>query len=248
MFKESLKLANFKKVYPVSLLSTTALLSVIYFLNKGNASDAEQIVSLAGFAISALLFLFLYPVQSQVIGNELTAGFQDEEPEPVVSVMKRWTQYAISSVGVIVVFLIGYKILLPLVGAIAGGLFQVSAFGIELNLLTLFLNLGAIVWMMFGMAEISTIGVSFRETFSYTVNFVFTNFLKVVQFSVIFMLLSYAVLFMLVQTVNAGLYLLPVKVLVIAYVIAFLNTYATNLFIDNVSDEDFAEAEEDTEE
>ena len=43
-------------------------------------------------------------------------------------------------------------------------------------------------------------------------------------------------------------FFLPVKVLVIAYVITFLNTYATNLFIDNVSDEDFAEAEEDTEE
>ena len=192
------------------------------------------------------LFLFFFTAQAQVVGNELTAEFQGEEPATVRDTLKGWKSYALPSVGVLVVAALMYQLIIPLIGSIAGGLFQVNVMGVEMNLLTLLLNFMLIVWTAFSLAEINTIGVGFKDTFSYTMNFVFTNFRKVVLFLLVFMLMTYLV--MLLSIYAAGsLMLLPVQVLFMAYVIGFLNAYATGLFVDNVSDEDFEEAEEEEE-
>ena len=246
MFREALKLISFRKVYPMSLLSTIFLFLGSFCLFRSNAGDLALMLSVAGFVVSMFLFLFFFTAQAQVVGNELTAEFQGEEPATVRDTLKSWKSYALPSVGVLVVAALMYQLIIPLIGSIAGGLFQVNVAGVEMNLLTLLLNFMLIVWTAFGLAEINTIGVGFKDTFSYTMNFVFTNFRKVVLFLLVFMFMTYLV--MLLSIYAAGsLMLLPVQVLFMAYIIGFLNAYATGLFVDNVSDEDFEEAEEEEE-
>lgn len=249
MFKESLKLASFKKVYPLSVVSTVLLLLSAYFLNKGNATEADQITSLAIFLVSGIGFLFLYALQNKVIANEVVAEATDEEPESIKEAAASWKSYGFAASLLLISFLLIYNLILPLIGSVAGALFQVSIAGFELNLLTLVLNLMAIVWLMFGMAEINAMNVGFMDTLKYTVNFVFTNFRKVLLFIAVFLLFWFAVTLMIVFTATSDQMLfMPVKAVVIAYVLAFLNTYAVNLFIDNVTDEDFEDGEEPEEE
>ena len=248
MFKESLKLGDFKKVYPLSLLSATFLFLAGFCLYRGNENDTAMIISLVGFFVAAILFLFFYTAQAQVIGNHLLAEIQEEEPATVKETLKNWKDYAFPSIGVLALGALMYQLIIPLVGSIAGGLFQVNLLGFELNLLTFSLNMAVIVWVMFGVAEINTIGVSFKDTFSYTINFVFTNFRKVVLYVVVYILMMY--LFILFSVLTVGdmqMMLLPVKAILAAYLMSFLNVYATNLFIDNVSDDDFVEPEEELE-
>lgn len=248
MFKESLKLGNFKKVYPMALLSTVFLMLTSFCLHKGNASETEMIFTVGGFFVSVLLFLFFYIAQVKTIGNELTAEFQDEEPMTMKETLKSWFQYALPSVQVLVVFALVYYLVLPLVGTVAGGIFQVEILGVSMNLLTFLLNMIMIVWMTFALVEINTIGVGFKDTFSYTINFVFTNFRKVFLYMIVYLLTGYLLLLMLVFTMDGNqVLLLPVKALIVGYGLAFLNTYAANLFIDNVSDEDFNEDETEAE-
>ena len=245
MFKESLKLGNFKKVYPLSLLSSIFLFLAGFCLYRGNDDDTSMIISIVGFVVSAALFLYFFTAQTQVVGNHLLATIQEEEPEPVKETLKKWKGYAFPSIGVLAVGVFMYQLIIPLVGSIAGGLFQISLFGFEMNILTFALNIAVMVWVMFGLVEINTIGVGFKDTFSYTINFVFTNFRKVVLYMVAYIVALYV--FILLSVLALGsmqIVMMPVKVLLTAYLIAFFNVYATNLFIDNVSDEDFVEPEE----
>lgn len=249
MIKESLKLGNFKKMFPLSLFSTIFLLLATYGMNRGIASQVDLVVSLAAFFIGLLGFIFLYATTYQVAADELTASLQEEEAPSVAETIKGWKSYVPSAAGVVITFFLVYQFVLPIIGSIAGGLFQVSILGISLNLLTFALNLMAVTWLIFGLVSISTIGTSYKETFSYVLNFVFTNFRKVVLFLIIGLLLMYGVLVLLVHTMLGNqLMLLPIKAIAMAYVFGFLTVYATNLFVDNVSDDDFAEPEDAEEE
>jgi len=245
LFKESLKLGNFKKEFPVALLSAIFMLLATYGMNRGISSQADLAVSLVMFFVGLAGFIVFYAAAYQVAAGELTASLQDEDAPSLGETLKAWKSYVPSAAAVIIAFFLIYQFVLPVIGAVAGGLFQVSIFGVSLNLLTFVLNMMAITWLVFGLVSISTIGTVFKETFSYVLNFVFTNFRKVLLFLFIGLVLMYAVLVLLIHTMNGNpLIFLPIKALVMAYVLGFLTVYATNLFIDNVSDEDFAEPEE----
>ena len=238
MIKESLKLGNFKKMFPLSLFSTIFLLLATYGMNRGIASQVDLVVSLAAFFIGLLGFIFLYATTYQVAADELTSSLQEEEAPSVAETIKGWKSYVPSAAGVVITFFLVYQFVLPIIGSIAGGLFQVSILGISLNLLTFALNLMAVTWLIFGLVSISTIGTSYKETFSYVLNFL-----------IIGLLLMYGVLVLLVHTMLGNeLLLLPIKAIAMAYVFGFLTVYATNLFVDNVSDDDFAEPEDAEEE
>lgn len=123
-----------------------------------------------------------------------------------------------------------------------------SVSGFEFNLLTLFMNLCFIVWLMFGSAEANTVEATYLETFKYTIGFVFNNFAKVVAFVVAFVIALFILQFTVVSTAGGDqLVLMPIKALIFAYVIGFVNTLATSIFVNNIKASDFAEDDDDDE-
>lgn len=240
MFKESLKLVNFKKVFPLTLVSVLLMLVTTYGMNRRISSEMDIAVSIAMFFTGLAGFIFFYSFQNQVIANELAADIQETESPSIRETLKDWKSYLLPSTGIILVFFLMYQAVLPLIGSFAGGLFQVTILGISFNLLTFLLNMMAIIWLVFGIVAINTMGVSFLETFNCVINFAFTNFQKVIIYLLLLIILMYAVLVMLIHTMTGNqMIFMPIKVLVMAYVLGFLNTYAINLFIYNVEENDF---------
>lgn len=245
MFKESFKLGNFKKTYPLSIATVIAFLLFTYGLN---VRGVDMVIAIAEVVFGLALFLYFYTAQNKQIATEMVAEFQEEEPATIVETLKSWKGYAVPGLMVLIVFGLVYEFILPLVGSVAGGLFQVTLLGFEFNILTLAMNLIAVTWLMFGTAQINTIGASFKDTFQYTMNFGFSNFRKVLGFLVVFILGMFIVQMTVVSTAFGNqLIYMPIKVLVMAYVLGFVNTYAVGLFIDNIHDDDFDESENEEE-
>lgn len=241
MFKDIFKLINFKKVYPLALLNTILLFCVGTFLYQSNSSSAGVIFSVVGLVLSLLLFMFFYAGQAQVIGDNLISRMQGEEAQPVRKLInEHWKEFVPATMLVLVVAGLMYQLIIPLIGSIAGGIFQISIGTVELNILTLILNLMLITWAVFGIVAINTIGIGFKDTFSYVMNFTFTNFRRVVAFLVLFILTMFVMA--IIAFFTASIFLIPIRILVYAYLIGLVNVLATGVFIENVSDEDFAPA------
>ena len=240
--KESLKLGNIAKVFPLALLTSAALLAFMYFLHKGNASDSEQMMSLGLTVVLLIAFLFLYALQNKVIAMEYLSELQDEEPPSIKELASDFKSYFPSSAGMLIAFGIIYSLILPTIGSMAGGLFQISVAGIEFNILTLLLNLMVIAWLMFATAQVNIMEAGIVDTIKFIPGFVFTNFGKVVKFILVFILCLFCLQMLIVSTATSSqMVAMPVKAVAIGYVLAFLNAYAANIFLDNIEDDDFSE-------
>jgi len=241
-------LANFIKVFPLSIIVSASLLTSTYFLYKGNGDGTAQIISLVAVLVSAIIFMVTYALHNKVIASEIVAHVQGEEAPSIQEVFSEFKSYGLTTIGLVISFAILYVFILPTIGSMAGGIFQMSVSGFEFNLLTLFMNLCFIVWLMFGSAEANTVEATYLETFKYTIGFVFNNFAKVVAFVVAFVIALFILQFTVVSTAGGDqLVLMPIKALIFAYVIGFVNTLATSIFVNNIKASDFAEDDDDDE-
>lgn len=242
---QALKLVNFAKVFPLCLLSSLTFFSFMYFLTKEISSESEQLVFTTITVVSVLAFFVFFALQNKMISAQMIADLEDEEPPSFGDIKEGFKKYFLSTVGVLIVFAIMYKIVLPLVGNVAGEIFQISIFDFDFNLLTLIINLACITWMLLALAEITTIEASFIQTISFTFGFVFSNFSKVVGFVIAVMASWFIFSFAVVSTATGDqMIMMPLKVLLLAYLFGFINSLATNLFINNITEDDLADDEE----
>ena len=242
---QALKLVNFAKVFPLCLLSSATFFSFMYFLTKDISSESEQLVFTAITVVSVLAFFVFFSLQNKMISAQMIADLEDDEPPSFGDIKEGFKGYFLSTVGVLIVFALMYNLVLPLVGNIAGEIFQVSVFDFEFNLLTLIINLACIAWVLLALAEITTIEASFLQTFSFTFGFVFSNFSKVVGFIVAVVASWFIFQFIVVSTATGDqMIMMPIKIIVLGYLFGFINTLATNLFINNITEDDLTEDEE----
>ena len=76
----------------------------------------------------------------------------------------------------------------------------------------------------------------------------FNTFAKVIAFVVAFVVALFILQFTVVSTAGGDqLVLMPIKALIFAYVIGFVNTLATSIFVNNIKASDFAEDDDDDE-
>ena len=232
-------LTNFLKVFPLCLLSSGSFVAGWYFLTKPNGSDGERMIATIVAPVLLILFLFCYALQNHVIATEIIANEEDTEPLSIQESLAEIKSFLPASVGVILTFLMMKEFIIPTVGAMAGGIFQFSINGYDFNILTLPMNLLMILWMFLATAEINSIGASFTDTIKYTVGFVFTNLLKCVA-AIAFILFCWFVWgYTVYLTVGvSNITAMTIQVFVFAYLFGLVNTFATSLFIHNVSEED----------
>lgn len=236
---QALKLVNFAKVFPLCLLSSATFFSFMYFLSKNISSESEQLVFTAITLVSMLGFFVFYSLQNKMIASQIIADLQEEESPTYGEIKEGFKGYFLSTVGVLITFAIMYQFILPLIGSNAGDMFQVSLFDFEFNILTLIINLACITWVLLAVAEINTIEISFLQTFSFTFGFVFSNFAKVAGFIVTVIVAWFLFQFLVVSTATGDqMIMMPIKIIVLAYLFGFINTLATNLFVNNITEDD----------
>lgn len=232
-------LTNFLKVYPLCLLSTGSLCAGLYFLNKPYGSDGEIFMAGAAALLILSAFLVFYALQNHVIATEIIANEEDAEPLSIKESLADIKSFLPASVGVIFTFFAVRWAIIPTISSMAGGIFQVNILGNEVNLLGFSLNLMLILWMFLAIAEINTIGASFTDTIKYTIGFVFTNLLKCLA-AIVFILFCMFVWGYIGYAFAGGnpMINIPLQIFVFAYLSGVTNTFVTNLFIHNVSEED----------
>lgn len=232
-------LTNFIKVFPICLLSSASFVGGWYFLAKPNGSDSEQMLATIVAPVLLILFLFCYALQNHVIATEIIANEEDAEPLSIQESLAEIKSFLPASVGVILTFLVVKEYIIPTVGSMAGGIFQLSLGGYDINMLTFPMNLLMILWLFLATAEINSIGASFTDTIKYTMGFIFTNLLKCVA-AIVFILFCWFVWGYTVYFTVGGsnITAMAIQIFVFAYLFGLSNTFVTSLFIHNVSEED----------
>ena len=238
----ALKLINFSKVFPMGILNAIFFFATIYCFTKPNDDSTSFIISLVAGLLSFIAFIFFFVVTHRAMATEMIAEIYDEETYSYKELFDDAKQYLVLYFGMTLVLCMMYLLIIPAIGSNAGGIFQVSPFGFDFNILTLIINMFCMAWFFLGLAQISTIGANFIETFKYTFSFIFNNFAK----TIIFFLLLVFVLFifnftLLVTAGGSQLMMMPIKVLVFAYLFNFLNAYAIDFFLNNISQDDLEE-------
>ena len=239
-----LKLVNFLKVYPLCLLSSGTFFGFMYFLLKANNSDSEQMISTVATVVLLLAFFAFFAFQNKMISAQMIAELEEDESPDFADIKEGFKGYFLSTIGILIVFVAMYSFILPLIGGLAGGLFQMEIGGFEFNALTLIINLACITWTLLALAEVNTIEASFFDTFTFTFGFVFSNFAKVVGF-IVSVIFAWGIFqFVLYSTATGNqMLMLPVKIFILAYLFGFINSYATYLFINNITEEDLSDDE-----
>lgn len=234
-----LKLFNFVKVFPLSLLTSIVFFAMLFCLSKPIATTTEGLIFGGISFISFILFVLFYTVQVRCMASSLIASFNDDEEPSYGELFQDIKSYLFPILGLILIFIINLNLIIPTIADVAGGLFQVSIMGFDFNVLTLFINLACITWLFVGTAEIVTINASFMDTIKYTFSFVFNNFVKVLGFFVFVAFLLFLFNFTLVSTFTGNqLIMLPIKAIVFAYLFGICNAFAISFFATNVTEED----------
>lgn len=223
------------------LLSIT-FFGILYFLTKPMEKDASIVIPLAIVFVLSTLAIMLFAIQNRLIATEFIASEYDEEPFSFSEILYDCQGYVIPYSVLVFVYLLSYNLIIPFIGSLAGGIFQISLFDLDFNILTLIINLVLIAWVFLGTAQIVTVEATLSETIGYTTNFIFDNFGKMIIFFIIIIGLLFTFQFILVSTYTADqTYAIPIKVLAFAYLFSVCNAYTISFFANNASIEEEAE-------
>lgn len=247
-----IKLFNPAKSFPMALLTSVAFFFSMYFLNaKALSGTTEIVIAIVASVIGFILFLLAYVVMDKAMATELLADLYDDE-EQIKSLGELFGEaknHFPTFFGIVLTFLILYNLIIPTIGNLAGGIFQVSIMDFEFNILTLVITMTCIAWVFLGAAQSVFLEASFFETIKFTFGFVFNNFLKTILFFVVIVILHLLLNLTFISTMGLSMVVgMAIKIFVFAYLFAFCNAYAIYFFVNNVMEEDFNENGEDDEE
>ncbi len=248
---QALTLYSFRKVFFVAILFASAFFGTFYFMSKPNGSDTEVMISAALSLVLGILALFFYTVQNRTIATSYIEKNFDGDEYSVGEVMGETGGYAIHVFLLVLTFGLAYNILIPFVGSVLGGPFQVSVAGFDFNALTLAINYFFVIWLFIGTAQVVVMDMTFFETLSATLQFVFNNFLRMFGFALFILVIHLLFQMTLLSTYQLDpLTTMPIKILVFAYLMALCNSYAVSFFAsgnDDREDDDEDEDDEDDE-
>jgi len=227
-------------------LTSAGFFALMYFSQRSNGSDTDFWIS-AGVTVVALIFsVLMYALQNKVISNELVAYSEDEEAPSIGEALAEIKSAIPATLGVLLVCIPLHFLIIPLLVSLVGGIFNIKIDGfVEFNLLALVLNLIVVMWLFLATAQINAMGASFVDTIKYSTGFVFTNLSKCViaVLAILFCLFIYN--FTILSTMSGNFLINTViRVVITAYLLGFVNTYFTSLFINNVTEEDLMDDEE----
>lgn len=245
-----IRLYGSTKVYAWSFLATIAL----FFMYWGakhpyNVADMTMTaLSLAIVIVGAVLFVAFY-----TFGNrQLALAFADESFQSgdatFLDAIQQGKKYIPSIFGLLLCTLFLTVFAVPAIATLVGGFFQVSFFGHDFNILSLFLNFFIVyAWLFIGTAEIELTDMRLRDTLSETIGFIFDNFLKMFGYVAVLFITLTVFEFVVVTLYPLSRFIaLPLLAALFAYVLAFINSLTICFVAGNLDtgEEDAAESEE----
>ncbi len=236
---KALSLFSFKKVYPLAILFACCFFGAIYFMVKPNEDDMSLWISTGASVVIGLLAVFFYTAHNRAIAVSYMEEFLDGDEYSLGEIFGEVGSYVVHIFLLALSFLLMHNIVIPFIGAEAGGLFQLSIFGFEFNALTLLINYFCIVWLFLGTAEIVTMDATFFETLGLTFQFIFDNFMKLFGFVVLLFVAHLIFQVVLVTTYQIDpMSTVPIKIIFLAYLVAMCNSFAVGFFAENADDEE----------
>lgn len=221
------------KAFPFSFLIGVFFFLGGYFITKDMSNGGVEDLVIAGaiVLISALLGLFFLSVQNKVIANKAAEKIFGEDSISISGSVSSAKSNLLTVIGMTVVLVLINTTVIPIVGTVAGGLFQVDIFDFEFNVLTLLINIVLVCWYLIGLAAVAVADASFIQTFSYTTEFFFDNFSKMLGFVFTVILCSFIFSFAGVSLVNfSPTVAIPIKCIIFIYLFGFINALAIHLF------------------
>ncbi len=252
MLLRSLSLFSFGKVYPLAILFSSAFFGAIYFLSKPNAGGVDFYISVAASIIIGIAALFFYAATVRGIAVSFDEKYFDGDEYSIGEIIGEARYYIVDLFLLVLSFLLAYNIVVPFIGSVAGGVFQVSVGDFEFNVLTLGINYFFVVWLFFGTAQIAYADATFAETIGMTFRFFFDHCLKTIGF-IFFVLFMHLVLqaALIFSYRIDPIATMPFKVLLFSYVLSLVNAYAMSFFVDekggldDADDEDYEDEDDD---
>lgn len=242
---------NIFKLYDVKAFPFSVLVGVLFFLGgyfatkETNGSSEEFAVSCAVVLLSGILGLFFLSIQNKIIANKVIEKNFDEDPVSLMESISAAKGNLLTVIGMTFVLFLINTTVIPAIGTMAGGMFQVDIMDFEFNILTLVINLILVSWYLIGLASVSVIDATFLQTFSYTTEFFFDNFSKMIGFVFVTILCSFLFSFVGVSLVDAPITTaIPIKCLVFIYLFGIINALSIHLFANYANFEDEPEWDE----
>ena len=221
------------KAFPFSFLIGIFFFLGGYFATKdmSNGSTEDLVIAGAVVAVSALLWVFFLAVQNKVIANKAVEKIFGEEPISIGQSISLAKGNLPTIIGMTILLVIINTTVIPIIGTAAGGIFQVNVMDFEFNILTLLINIFLVCWYLIGLASVAVADASFIQTFSYTTEFFFDNFSKMIGFVFATILCSFIFSFAGVSLVKfSPTVAIPIKCLLFIYLFGFINSLAIHLF------------------
>lgn len=204
-----------------------------YFATKDMSNGGTEDLAIAGavVAVSTLLGIFFLAVQNKVIANKAVEKIFGEDSVSLGGSVSLAKGNLLTVIGMTILLVVINTTVIPIIGTVAGGLFQVDVMGFEFNILTLLINIVLVCWYLIGLASVAVADASFIQTFSYTTEFFFDNFSKMIGFVFIAILCSFIFSFAGVSLMNFSPNVaIPIKCLLFIYLFGFINSLAIHLF------------------
>lgn len=239
---ETLTLFSFRKVFSAALVFAVCFFGSFYFMVKPNDDEMSLWISTGAAIVLGLVTVFFFTVQNRAIAVSYIEKYFDGDEYSLSEVIGEAGGYVVHIFLLVLSFLLMYNIVVPFIGAVAGGIFQVKFFDFEVNLLTFLINYFCIVWLFLGAAEIVTMDATFFETLGITFRFIFDNFMKLFWFVLLIFFIHLMFQIILVATYQvdpSATYTIPIKVLALAYLVALCNSFAVRIFAENLPEEEY---------